>query len=95
MIRNAAMIICNIFKHSPVFRIGGDEFAVILRGADFEARTELMAKLEARNQENLKSDGIVIAGGLAVYDPERDQSTADVFHRADTKMYRNKTDLKH
>ena len=29
-------IICNIFKHSPVFRVGGDEFIIILMGEDFD-----------------------------------------------------------
>ncbi len=29
-IRAACSVICGIFKHSPVFRIGGDEFSVIL-----------------------------------------------------------------
>ena len=33
-LRNACKIICDIFKHSPVFRIGGDEFAVIAQGSD-------------------------------------------------------------
>ena len=35
-LRNACSIICDIFKHSPVFRIGGDEFSAILSGQDFE-----------------------------------------------------------
>ena len=35
-IRNACMIVCKVFAHSPVFRIGGDEFAVISQGADYE-----------------------------------------------------------
>ena len=37
-IRDACGIICRIFSHSPVFRIGGDEFCVILRGGDYEVR---------------------------------------------------------
>ena len=31
----ASRIICGIFKHSPVFRIGGDEFVVISQGEDY------------------------------------------------------------
>lgn len=32
----ACRIICNKFKHSPVFRIGGDEFVAISEGEDYE-----------------------------------------------------------
>ena len=38
----ASKIICNIFAHSPVFRIGGDEFAVISQGSDYENIDELV-----------------------------------------------------
>ena len=31
---NCSRIICAVFAHSPVYRIGGDEFAVILSGVD-------------------------------------------------------------
>ncbi len=40
-------LICNTYKHSPVFRIGGDEFAAILVDTDYEHREELMKKLNA------------------------------------------------
>ncbi|WP_026518007.1 hypothetical protein [Butyrivibrio sp. MC2021] len=30
--RKSSRRTCNVYKHSPVFRIGGDEFAVILSG---------------------------------------------------------------
>ena len=32
LIRSAAMEICNVFDHSPVYRYGGDEFVAILGG---------------------------------------------------------------
>jgi diguanylate cyclase (GGDEF)-like protein len=35
-IKKLSNLICRVFSHSPVFRIGGDEFAVILRGWDYE-----------------------------------------------------------
>jgi electron-transferring-flavoprotein dehydrogenase len=35
-IRAACKKICTIFDHSPVFRVGGDEFIAILSGADYE-----------------------------------------------------------
>ncbi|SEQ13536.1 Diguanylate cyclase, GGDEF domain [Treponema bryantii] len=33
-IKKLCEIVCSVFSHSPVFRIGGDEFVVILKGAD-------------------------------------------------------------
>ena len=35
-LNRACHLICNIFKHSPVFRIGGDEFVAILTGDDYD-----------------------------------------------------------
>ena len=40
-IKAASKIVCDTFKHSPVFRVGGDEFVAILKGDDFESRDDL------------------------------------------------------
>ena len=37
--------ICVTFQHSPVFRVGGDEFVVLLENGDYEERLELIDKL--------------------------------------------------
>jgi diguanylate cyclase (GGDEF)-like protein len=47
-LRQACRIICKTFKHSPVFRIGGDEFAVLSQGEDYERIGELTALIEAQ-----------------------------------------------
>lgn len=41
-ILSAKKLICDVFKHSPVYRIGGDEFTVILTGTDYENGIELL-----------------------------------------------------
>ena len=41
-ILSAKKLICDVFKHSPVYRIGGDEFTVILTGTDYENAIELL-----------------------------------------------------
>ena len=43
-LKTACRLICRIFQHSPVFRVGGDEFAVILKGDDFLNRAELVRR---------------------------------------------------
>ena len=50
-LRDACRVVCEIFEHSPVFRVGGDEFAVISQGSDFAHIDELIEKVDAYNIE--------------------------------------------
>jgi GGDEF domain-containing protein len=81
LIREACAIICDIFKHSPVFRVAGDRFAAIVEGHDYDHIDELIAKLETSNQRNAESGGAVVAFGMAKYDGK--DSVASVFQRAE------------
>ena len=91
-LRSACRIICDIFKHSPVFRVGGDEFAVISQGEDYERIEELCEIVGGHNREAQRTGGIVIACGMAKY--ENDGCVSPVFERADQRMYKNKKRLK-
>lgn len=93
-IKNAGIMICDIFQHSPVYRIGGDEFVVILTGRDYTIRKELVLALHDRSVVNIGSGGVVISGGYSDYDPEKDSTFHDVFERADALMYKEKQLLK-
>ena len=93
-IKACCLLVCRTYQHSPVFRIGGDEFAVILRGTDYANREKLLADLRRRVEENIRiSEGPVIASGMAEYQPG-DRLVGDVFSRADGRMYENKTHLR-
>ncbi len=92
LIKDACHIICNVFKRSPVFRIGGDEFTVISTGYDYEHIEEKMKEIAAMNEQSLRDGGIVIAAGMARY--QGDEPLASVFERADANMYENKKYLK-
>jgi diguanylate cyclase (GGDEF)-like protein len=93
-IKSACRKICQIFKHSPVFRVGGDEFVVILRESDFRNRYDLIAEMDLQNiASNNKGEG-TIAIGLSEYRPEGDDFVSDVFARADKIMYESKDHLK-
>jgi len=81
-----------VFNHSPVFRVGGDEFAVISQGADYENIEKLVGKLNAHNEQAINDGGIVVACGMAKF--ENDENVASVFEKADTAMYKNKIELK-
>ena len=93
-IRSAGRLVCEIFAHSPVFRIGGDEFAAILTGQDYLSRTSLMEELHDRCVENIKEDRVVVSGGMSDYIPGADASFHAVFERADALMYQEKQLLK-
>ena len=88
-------MICGIFAHSPVFRIGGDEFAAVLVGNDYDKRVSLVEMLGRRSRENFRqNNGPVVAVGIGVYDRINDKKVSDVFKRADENMYEDKVDIK-
>ena len=94
-IKDACKLICRLFAHSPVFRIGGDEFVVVLKDEDYESRETLISSLRRQVENNLRIDkGPVIASGMADFDPGKDKSVEDIFMRADDLMYEDKAHLK-
>ena len=91
-LRGACKIICDTFKRSPVFRIGGDEFAVIVRGEDYERVDRLVSDIDDQNRKAVINGGVVVACGMSKF--EGDDSVTAVFRRADRNMYDNKVSLK-
>lgn len=96
---DACMMICKIFKKSPVYRIGGDEFAVVLENEDYDSREELMQEVKNAIEKFQASDlpeqkRVSVAAGMAVYDRNTDTEYIQVFNRADARMYANKTKMK-
>lgn len=98
-LRASCHLICQVFKRSPVFRIGGDEFAVILMDDDFEDREALGQRLvdesaQRRAEAHNEWEKVSIAIGIAVFEPEHDVSLVATLCRADNIMYENKRDAK-
>ena len=91
--------ICLTFKHSPVYRVGGDEFVVILRNGDYDNASALIEEFKERIQDCIvnkklpKYERISAAIGLGVY-IKGDKSVDDVFKRADKEMYICKREMK-
>ena len=87
-------------KHSPLFRVGGDEFIAILKGYDYENIESLVEefKKEVEHLSNDKSlepwERTSAAIGYALYDEKLNSSYETVFHRADQAMYECKKAMK-
>lgn len=96
-LKRLTKIACEVFAHSPVFRIGGDEFALILRNQDLKNHEALEEAFKSRVMDHLAEEpwkNVSAAIGIAVYDPNRDQTADDVLKRADQLMYSMKKNMK-
>ncbi len=98
-LKTASRLICLVFQHSPVFRIGGDEFAVVLQNEDYRNRDRLIHEFEIASEEKCAAaenewEQVRVTLGIAVYDPAHDRAVNDVMRRADMAMYENKRERK-
>ena len=90
--------ICDVFKHSSVYRIGGDEFIVVLKGRDYIDRNRLQKELSGKftgyclDKDRKPWQKYSAATGIATYKPG--DNVDDVFVRADEAMYKNKQKIK-
>ena len=94
LIVTAAKVISDVFKRSPVFRIGGDEFLAVLQHRDLDDCEELFVQLDTvcgnTVIEEMNTTSISIARGFAMFETNKDVCFNDVFKRADNAMYENK-----
>ena len=91
----AARCIKDIFgKHGRCFRIGGDEFVVILQDwPKAKTETQLVRMRQRIRQENEKgAPPLDIAIGCAVR--QQDETAEQLFHQADVNMYEEKQRMK-
>ena len=95
-----AGFVSDIFKLSPVYRVGGDEFVVICRGKDFQKVANHVDELKRKISKSIKNtdvhdaDHISAAVGYSTFNSKTDKVVDDVFKRADRAMYENKRELK-
>jgi len=94
-LKKSAAILSEIFVNSPVYRIGGDEYAVILQNDDYVNRESLIKEFEKKSAETLEKaenewEKVSMSMGITDFDPENDRYIDDVVQRADELMYKNK-----
>ena len=100
LIKKLCALLCATFAHYPVFRIGGDEFAVIMRNTDAGQADALIAQFAAAMRKSASDtslepwERISAAIGGALFNPAVDADVESVFKRADKAMYAMKQWMK-
>ena len=89
-IRKTCALICEVFGPERVYRFGGDEFLVILRGEDCDRVEALVKEFQAaaKATDGAPWEKVNASIGFALY--QGDDSVEDVFRRADHQMYLQK-----
>lgn len=88
-----------MFKRSPVYRVGGDEFFIILQHEDFHNLEFLLRRFDKviddinATVEN-PWEQVWLSRGFAIYDPAKDNIVQKIMQRADMLMYENKRERK-
>lgn len=93
LIKDASALLCEYFIHGAVYRIGGDEFVVLLQEKGYDTREAAIRSLNEIIEANIATDGVVISMGYSTLEPN-DERLHDVFERADRMMYERKQELK-
>lgn len=96
-LQNASKLICNTFSHSPVYRVGGDEFFVLLEKVDLVGCSVLLKRFRQGMRTDPYLDAwerVFAAAGFAAYDPAVDSDAASVVARAEAAMLEDKQQMK-
>lgn len=98
-IKGCCSIICRIYKRSPVFRVGGDEFVVVLRNEDYMSRllrlTQITEAFMAAYVDQDKEPWERYSASVGMAECEAsDISVEQVLKRADKAMYQSKMKFK-
>lgn len=98
-IQGCCKLVCKAFRHSPIYRIGGDEFVVIAENQDYANRTMCLEMLKdafiksEQRQNAMPWEKLSASFGMAEHTSD-DTSAEMVFKRADRAMYEEKEKFK-
>lgn len=97
---SASRVISEVYKDLPVYRVGGDEFVVILEGDAYRNRFELFDVLEEQfhiaetDMSRELWERCSAAAGMTEFSSEADRDVGQVYRRAEKIMLRNKRMMK-
>ena len=93
-IRKTCSVICDTFKHSPVYRFGGNKFVVVIKDRDYDHVEDRVQEFHDAMKATTGEpwERVNAAIGYAVYKGE--DTVEDVFRRADHVMYEQKKEMK-
>lgn len=99
LIMELSKLLKQVFKHkASVARMGGDEFAVFVREVEEREHIYRMAEQVLTELRELKDEiGLRIAPTLSIgiaFSPEAGTHFSELYHRADTALYRVKNEEK-
>lgn len=81
-----------ISGQTAAYRVGGDEFVLLVPKADASGLTRLTGQI-SEDFSRVKPEyevSLSIAMGYALFNREKDQNLSDTYRRADQAMYHNK-----
>ena len=90
-----ANIMIRVFGKDNIYRLGGDEFIVLLPTDSVREMERLFREADKAIEEENKipkpyQDPLALSKGYAVYDRKNDTAYREVFKRADDRMYQDK-----
>ena len=97
LLQNCVNIVSKaLADQGTLYRLGGDEFGILLINKRNVVISELLVKIEeVRKQDNQnKRYPVSFALGYAYFDGSRDDSLREMVKRADKMMYGNKIEMK-
>ena len=92
-LRSAADAVWDVPRRcSAAYRVGGDEFALLVRHTEEEELARLAGQIEERFAQIRPrwDQPLSLSVGWAAYDGDRDGDPRDTYRRADQRMYANK-----
>ena len=97
---NTYKLIKEFFDETGIFRIGGDEFVIVLHGQEYDEAVSKLNAFKEKISELMKNsdldpwERISVAVGMAFYNSQNHEDALDVFKEADKLMYQEKKRMK-
>lgn len=91
VLRQLSQLISDYLRASDrLFRVGGEEFVLLLPGADVDGMQARMENLRARIESNLRCRGEIVTASIGASGWQQGDTATSWLMRADAAMYRAK-----